>query len=176
MLSLAQALGPLASGDDISMEGIQARDEAGVSDKAPVEGAGQRITLLHGSAPPVFGLISGWVAHHVTLAGRFTLGLGDFDGLVFGCLLVAGLLCLLGIIIHPMSRIIDYIIGVSVVMLGVLGMIVIGRICGVSAALTMWAILSISWSNRSLPPFRIGLWHGLGGCTGVIVGSILASV
>ena len=158
------------------MEGTLVHGEAGDAGNALPLGTGRRLTLLHGCAPPAFGIFSGWSAHRVTFAERFYLGLGDFDGLVTGCLFVIGLLSLLGLLIHPMSRVLDYVIGVSLVVSVVLGMILLGRICGVSAALTMWTVISISWSNRPLPPFRIGLWHGLGGCTGVIVGSILASI
>ena len=150
--------------------------EPEVAETPPFEGSGRGTAFVHGSVPPLFGIICGWVTHHDELGGSITLGLGDFDGLVLGLLLVGVVLSLLGLLIHPMSRIIDHTLGVSLVVLVVLGMIVLGRICGVSAALTMWAILSISWSNRLLPPFRIGLWQGFGGCTGVIVGSILATI
>ena len=158
------------------MEGIQAHGEGGDAENVIPLGTERRLTLLHGIVPPVLGIFSGLIAHQDRFADRFDLGLGDFDGLVIGCLLVIGLLSLLGLLIHPMSRVIDHAIGVSLVVSVVLAMILLGRICGVSVALTMWSVISISWSNRPLPPFRIGLWHGLGGCTGVIVGSIFASI
>ena len=131
--------------------------------------------LAHALGPVFLGIIIGFVTRKRELSHPPIFGLGDFDALFLSLLLLMLSFSILGIIYRSYSRWIDHLFGAFLSSLIFFVMVIIASICSISLVATLWAMLTTTWSSKSLPPFRHGLWHGFGACTGIVLGSILGS-
>jgi hypothetical protein len=64
----------------------------------------------------------------------------------------------------------------TVMLLGTLLQAVIGSICCLLFLVFFWVFISTYWWRLKLPPFRTGIWLGVGGLISMLFGVLLSSI
>ncbi len=125
--------------------------------------------------PSLIGIGAGITAS-IAIQNGFAIGLGTLDELIIGIFLCAAGLSLAALWEVGRSRSWEIWLGLIPPFVLLLSAIYVIPICGISLAVTVWAGLSLAWAEQRLPPFRLGIWWGMGGTCGVISGSVLAAL